>query len=278
VTPPGVGTVLWVELVARYGSDQIAMVALTDQANLMAAIWDGNGFTNALLVDTSVNELRDFKAFDVAWESQSGDLMIAWGYTSLIEETRYAEFDAQGDVWLTGQHFSTDAVGALLTLGSDPTSDMIVAGFAEGNFDDDITIAIWDGAGWVHNVEIAPQGFPGSRALDVGFIGQSGLAYAIFRRVGVPGDFNFAFWDPQGWKNQTPPDFANAGRVVRTETRSIPGEDRILTLMLDENGALFALTYDRTNGWSALNGGQPLATGLDDTIPTRAFSLDFRRQ
>ncbi|HVQ25051.1 MAG TPA: hypothetical protein VMV01_07735, partial [Planctomycetota bacterium] len=123
------GTVLWTELTPRAGTDEVALVALDDQQRLTAAIWDGTQWTRPLLLATQVNALHDFKAFDAAWESQSGDMLVAWGYSQFAEETRFANWVRSTGNWVTGQFVSTDALGMSLALASDPVSNKIVGVF-----------------------------------------------------------------------------------------------------------------------------------------------------
>lgn len=270
------GKILWVELVPRAGSDEIALVALDNQSKLVAAIWDGAQWTSPLLVATQVNAVQDWKAFDAAWESASGDLLVAWGYSAIIEETRFATFDHDTRAWLTNQFNSTDAVGALLSLASDPTSDRIAAVFGEGDFDDDVCVSVWNGTQWTETAEFALLGQPAGRALEIGWIGRTGQAFAIYRDQALAGAFQWGLLTSGGWRRQTEVALPGVGKIARAETRDLPDQDRVLMLLLDEAGALFAVEYDGT-AWRLRHGGQPLATGLDTAAKGRAFDLDFRR-
>ena len=278
-TPLGTGTVLWVELLPKPGTDDLALIALDDQANLTASVWTGSEWTVPLLLDNQVNEVRSHKAFAAAWESSSGDLLVSWGFSTFVEETRYAVLtglDGGGGAWITGQHNSTDALGAFQVLSADPASDMIVAGFGEGPLGDDIVVAVWTGDEWVHNAELTFYGESQTRAIDVGWIGDTGRAYVLYREAALGGTFNLALWDSRGWKIQPPVALPGVGSIVRTEARVLLGEDRLLFLMLDDGGGLFAIDYDGAD-WGVLNGGLPLATGLDPMRPTQPFSFDLRR-
>ena len=143
----------------------VALVALDDQQRLCAALWDGAQWTRQVLLATAVNSLRDFKAFDAAWESQSGDLLVAWGYDEFAEETRYATLDRASDTWTTGQFVSTDALGKFLALASDPTTNRIVGIFGEGFSDDDVGVSVWNGLKWHDTAEMTLFGSAQSRAM-----------------------------------------------------------------------------------------------------------------
>jgi hypothetical protein len=270
------GEIAWIELAPRAGTDEIALVALDDQENLVAAIWDGAQWTLPLLLATEVNAVQDWKAFDVAWESLSGDLLVSWGYSPNIEETRFATLNGTTRVWITGQHNSTDAIGALQAIAADPTTNRIAAIFGEGDLDDDVCVALWDGVKWTNTAEFALLGQTDGRALEVGWVGTSGRAFAIYRDQALAGAFQWGLFFPSGWKRQPEVFLPGVGKIVRSRTRVLPGEDRLLMLLLDEAGALFAVEYDGTE-WTLANGGAPLATGLDPATATRAFDVDFRR-
>jgi len=282
---PGTGAVLWVELVPKVGSDEIALVALDDQENIFAAIWDGDAWGHPTLLGNQIVNLREWKAFDAAWESLSGRLLVVWGYSAYPEEAHLAVFDPSDGSWTFGQHDHSDAVGALVELVSDPSSDRIMAAFAEGPLDDDVTIDIWDGTAWPHNVEVAPQGLFGLRDVEIGWLGSSGRGYALYRTASLAGSFNVAIFDNFWHVNQQLEiQLPGVGRFVRAESMPVPGEDRAMIVLLDETGKLFAADVVYTPGvvpgnltFTLLNGGAPLATGLDPAGASQHFSLDFRR-
>ena len=276
----GTGTVLWVELVAKAGSDEIALVALDDQQTLFAAIWDGGAWTDPFLLGNQVVELRQWQAFDAAWESLSGRLLVVWGFSTMAEQAQTAIYEPANGSWTPGLHDNSDAIGALVELVSDPASDLIMAAFGEGRYDDDITIDIWDGTDWIHNLEVAPFGFIETRDVELGWLGTSGRGFALYRDQALGGSFNVAEFN-QGWRLRPEVQFPGVGRIVRAESLPVPGEERALVVMLDEAGALFAfdVTWSPANviQFSILNGGQPLTTGLETIGLTQTFSLDFRR-
>ncbi len=269
------GTVLWTELVPRSGTDEVALVALDDEQKLVAALWNGAQWTRPILLATAVNSLRDFRAFDAAWESLSGDLLVAWGYSQFAEETRYATLTRTTDTWTTGQFVSTDALGKSLSLASDPTSDRIIGIFGEGFSDDDVGLSVWGGANWHDTVEMTLFGLAQSRAMEVGWLGTSGLGFAVYRDQAQTGTFQWAFLNSGGWRRQAEVFLPGVGKLVQAEARIVPGTSTVLMLLLDDAGALWAIEHDGS-AWGLANGGAPLATGLDPTNPGRSFDFDLR--
>ena len=222
-----------------------------------------------------MNAVQNWKAFDVAWESQSGDLLVSWGYSPNIEQTRFATLTNATKVWLTGQYNSTDAVGALLALASDPNTNRIAAVYGEGDFDDDVCVSVWNGTQWTNTAEFSLFGQTDGRALEVGWIGTTGIAFAIYRDQTLTGTFQWGMFNG-GWRRQPEVFLPGVAPIVRSKTKVLPGENRMLMLLLDETGSLFAVEYTGST-WTLRNAGAPLATGLDAATAARAFDLDFRR-
>lgn len=268
------GKVLWTELVPRPGTDELALVALDDQQRLAAALWDGTQWTRPILLATQVNQLTDFKAFDAAFEALSGDLVVAWGYSQFVEETRYAQLVRLSDTWQTGQFVSTDALGKSLALAADPTSNRIIGIFGEGPTDDDVGVSVWNGNGWSDTAEMTLFGLPQSRAMELGWLGNRGLGFALWAEQAGTGAFQWSLLNSGGWRRQAEVVLPGVAKMVQAEARTIPGTDRVMVMLLDQNGALWAVEHDGT-AWVLANGGAPLATGLDVTNAGRAFDLDF---
>ena len=266
------GTILWVQLVPRAGTDEIALVTLDDQMRVVAAVWDGDAWTAAQVLGTEIVETRGFRAFDVAWETLSGDLLVAWGFDVFSEETRYATRDGRSGAWTTGHFASTEAIAAHLRMASDPSSDRIIGIFGEGTVDDDITASIWDGDAWTDTIEFTLNGFSGSRSMQAAWLGDSGEAIAIYREGDLNGDLNYAIFDDGGWRTYPQIFLPGPGRILRAEIIQREGSNGVSILQLDQAGNLYEIIYEN-EGWFLGNGGAPLATNLDTGNPGRAFSM-----
>jgi len=268
-------TLLWVQLVPRAGTDEIALVTLDDQMRIIASVWDGESWSPAHLLGTEVVENRGFRAFDAAWESLSGDLLVAWGFDVFSEETRYATRDGQSGAWTTGHFASTEAIAAHLRMASDPTSDRIIGIFGEGTFDDDITASIWNGEAWSDTIEFTLDGFSGSRSMQAAWLGDSGEAIAVYREGDLNGDLNYAIFDDGGWRVFPQIFLPGPGRILQAEILQRGDSDGVSILQLDQAGNLYEILYENET-WSLGNDGAALATNLDTANPGRAFSMARR--
>lgn len=272
------GRILWVELVSRPDSDEIALVCLDDQERLTTAVWDGAEWSSQAptVLDTQIAELRDSQPFDAVYETLSGDLLVAWGYTLLIEETRYAVKPAGSTAFSVHQLNSTDAVGTVVRLAADPTSDRVVAAYGEGDTGDDVVGMMWDGDAWGHIAELDAQADTDVDDLSVAWVGQTGIAIFLYRDTDGPDSLDWALWNSGGWK--TRPDAAlPIGDVRFFEAQTVPSRDEVMAVVSNANGELFSLRYDGTD-WTLLNSGLPLGTQIaTSTGPTEPFSFAFRR-
>jgi parallel beta-helix repeat protein len=277
--PPGTGPVLWVDLTAREGTDELAMVCLDEHQKLSAAIWNGSAWDPAaeVLLGDEVAEVFQSKCFDAAYESLSGDLLVSWGFNLFIEETRYAVKPADTTNWTILQDPSTDAVGTVVRLAAEPGTDRILAGVGEVFFDDDVIGMIWDGDAFVERLEIDQVASPAGADIGVGWVGELGMAVFVYQDVDGGGTLDWSAWTVGGWQVKPDALLPSLGDFVSAELRPIPGQDKLMMLHADDNGALFALEFDGFN-WSISNGGKALDTDLDlASFPNDPFTLDFRR-
>jgi parallel beta-helix repeat protein len=274
--PAGGGRVRVVELVPRVGTNDLALLTLDDRRDLVATLWDGAGWSEQRLLAANTIFASGWRPFDAAFESLSGDLLVAWGFNRFAEETRWATHERTRDQWRFGQHPSTEAVGAQILLASDPGSNRIALTMGEGSFDNDVTVSMWNGTDWVHTAELTLAGPIENRLLELTWLGDSGMAAAVFRRQGHTGSFNLAFFLPTGWRIQ--PDVVLPGVEKAAKVRLVSPEEsgELLGLVLDVEGRLFGFRFDH-GAYSLLNGALPLATGLDPRAPGRAFDVALQR-
>jgi hypothetical protein len=123
----------WIKMASHPTTDEIALVFSDDLKRLSSFIWDGSAWGNEPSSGLSDNcEVDDgsFEAFDLAYESQSSDLLVVWGDKSGNDGTngvRYATYVSGS--WtgnnggLTPSGFSDDATN--VDLSADPLTDQV---------------------------------------------------------------------------------------------------------------------------------------------------------
>lgn len=266
------GRVRWVELVARGGSNELALVTLDDQRDLYVTLWNGETFGAPTLLEANTLFLPSWRPFSAAYETLSGDLLVAWGFSVFAEQTRWATLEHASGRWITGQHPSSDAIGANIVFASDPVSDRIVMAQSEGNSDNDITVSIWTGSEWVDTAELTLSGPIENRLLEAVWIGRTGMACVVFRRFGLVGSFNAALLLPTGWRIQPDVRLPGVEKAAQVRLVSLPDDDQMVGLVLDFFGELHEFRFDGA-AFSLLNGGEPLVTGFDPLAAGRPFDL-----
>jgi hypothetical protein len=275
----GNGSVRVVELVPRLDSDELALLTVDDQNDLLVSLWNGTSWTEPLRLESNTLFRPGWRPFDGAFETQSGDLLVTWGFSRFSEETRWATLERATGTWRSGQSPATDAVGAQVLLAADPSSNRIAAVFGEGDLDNDTSVSVWTGTAWNNSAELTLAGPAQNRLLALTWFGDSGIACAVFRRQGLTGCFNIATLLPAGWRIQPDVVLSGAGgtidKAAKVVLRSLPDRNHLLGMVLDQTGRLFAVRYDGSH-FGVLNAGAPLATGLDPTAAGLPFDVALR--
>ena len=266
------GRVSVIELVPHRGTDEIALLTLDDHRDLAVTLWDGQAWGAQKLVSASTIYSAGWRPFDAAFESNSGDLVVIWGFSRFAEEARWGTLERATGQWRFGQHPSTEAVGADIKLASDPVSDRIALVMGEADFDNDVTVSIWNGSDWVDTAELTLAGPIENRANEVAWLGNTGVAQVYFRRQGHSGSFVVAKLQPTGWKIQPDVVLPGVDKAAKIRIESQPDAGHLLGLVLDRSGRLFEFRYDGRQ-YTLLNGGHPVATGLDPFAAGRAFDV-----
>jgi len=271
-SPPGAGRVRSVRLVARPGSNELALVTLDGAHDLAVTLWDGDAWGTPRLLETNALLEPGWRPFDAAYESLSGDLLVAWGFTVFAEETRWATLERSSGQWRTGQAPSTDAVGAQVEMAADPTSDRIAVTMGEATLDRDVIVSMWDGTQWVHTAELTRAAPLGNRLASVAWLGRSGVACALFRAQAASGTFTVAYFLPTGWRIQPDVVLPGVERATKVRMASAPERNHLLGTLLDGEGRVFGWRFDG-EVYSLLNAGEPLASGLDPGAPGVPFDV-----
>lgn len=265
-TPPGNGSILWVEMAARPDSDEIALVCLSDTQNLTAVIWNGdtwNELGTATRLDTTIATTTSSRAFDLAYESQSGDLVVVWGHTNLIEEVRYAQKPAGSGTFIQGLANSADAMGAIVRLAPDPNTDRLVCALSEGSIGDDVVGMIWTGSLFADIAEFDLSASPTARDIAANWVGSTGVGVFVYKDNDGGGSLDWARYTPTGWTKQPDEALGGINDLEFIQGANFPGSNQIMILMSDSGGSLYALTYNATT-WTIMNGGIALETSLPD--------------
>ncbi len=286
---PNTGLVLWVELVEKPGSNEVTLLYADANSDLVAIVWDGVQWltTTASVLETNLktNPISGFvhnRTFDGAYETQSGDFLVAWGRESAAGFFHASRASGASGFSTSSNVASQNGNTHYCDLAAEPGTDRIAGGFYDlGDGTERLGLSTWDGAAWQDTVEIDSQilnvndmgqsDFPG----EVAWLGTTGQAICVY-----PDDqaetLDWASWtESVGWVLGTDLVVAGMGTGESAFLRSFPSQGRVLAVFSGSNGNLYSATFDGTD-WTLTNGGTPLETDLS-TIGAAPFSFAFER-
>lgn len=295
------GTVQWVKAAAdgRAGSDLSAWIWADSNRDLGGTIWSGTIFGNLKILETTLEVVsagQDVDSFDLAYESLSGDLMVAFGsggsgttngawYNMCTGGTAACSWGGSRTAFPTLDDDATN-----LDLSADPNSDMMA--FASiGNGGSDLQAAYWNGNTWAgyENIDASCETpAAGRKLVQTGWLTNgaavrwfityddgSGTGLSWFATT--PGGVLTTSQGKQGDWAATP-----AINDIRSrydlDTNPLNLSEVVLTLS-DATNSIFAkrLTMDTIGNltWANIDGGVSLGTKFSH--PQQGFSFAYRR-
>ena len=273
------GAVHWVELESRFGTDQLAVAYADADSKLVAMRWGGGGW-NAPTVSKLEDNLKrnpvtgqvSNRAFDLAFEELSGDLVVAWGRDG-VDGFHASVLPKGATSWTGVTAIAAPASGVphFVDLASEPNGNRIAGGFFDmGDGTERLGLATWDGASWVDYGEFDSQTLDvndeavGEFHGSVGWLGTSGTAICVY-----PDDddnkLDWARWTGSlGWSVESDVNVGGKRHSRSVLLRGFRSEAAALVLVSNEMGALHGFAFDGSQ-WLT----QELAKGLtsSDSVP-----------
>jgi hypothetical protein len=218
-----------------------------DGFDLNVQVWNGSSW-GPVLEHIDVAVLSEYRSFDIAYESQSGDAMVA--YFDANSGDMFPKYRIwNGTSWGPQSDSLEVGTGAIcwLVLASNPQSDEILMVTLDWN--NDIWAQVWNGTAWGNNISIevnAPDNaYP---CFDAAYESQSGYGFIAW----ADNSFNLKY---RRWKgNWTEPE-ANWGLSPGTtrfvKLASEPNSDYILAARLDDSSEIAARVWDGSSWGSS---------------------------
>jgi len=261
-----VGNHRWYILSPKLNTDEIMFLAAGDAAatrNVVARVWNGSDFTTLPeSPDLGLAYVTTNWDFDCAYETTTGDGMVAWGFSG----TPYWKYVIYtGGAWGAVQNGDTSnqtsSLGMrVLDLDPNPNPDAtygddIVAGFIEDNTTDDADATIWTGAAWtaVASIDAAVYSTATGRQAAVKYASNSNDAIMLYDDAATA-DIDYTRSIDGAQFSTSPTNVATAGgqdsniQLINEST-----DDKIMFMRLDgTNADLYAYEYDMSaNTWTA---------------------------
>ncbi len=270
ITAPDAGVATQLRLAANPTSDEVVLIVSDDNTDEWAAVWDGSGWGNTVVLDTVTTSDRN--EISVVFESQSGHAMVVYDGVNNYNDLTYRTWD--GTTWSGQQTLTLPNTGAetdvkFTTLASDPTSDRIALGVVSGGTQNHAVFAVWDGSAWGDTLMATTSGWSGnSLNAAVAFESQSGDLLVTYGEVATTP--RYQTWSSSGgWSGEMSlPDIGAYAQVM--ELTSDPLTNSIMLGVQDSDSDLH---YLRWNGeaWGMDN---EVSTNTGETV-LRPFTFVF---
>jgi exosortase family protein XrtG len=287
------GSLRWLVLANELNSDEMILTAVSGSGtgnNISAAIWGGASFSKQNAVGWGLCGWISATAptnwdFDCAYETSSGEGMVAWGfYNTANPYWKYVTYT--GGAWnavVNGPDPSSVLNGPIrvLSLAADPSpaSNRIAAGIIEyvSAGTDDCDGVVWSGAAWTGptSLDTAVYSTVRGRQVDVCYAGTTGNAILVYddsttadldwsRSVG-----GAAFGAPTNWAT-------TGGHDDNIQLVADASSDKIMYVELDSNSDLYAFYYtDGTTTWATTNAAAALEVDSSGGVSRESYMFAF---
>jgi hypothetical protein len=264
--------VLYVELVEKPGSDEIALLYTDASSDLYGLIWDGDEWTisSNVELETSIRSNGE-KCFDAAYETLSGELLVAWGRNgaSGIYYSTYIDGN-----WTSKSRYIyiNNNQAEHLDLVPDPNSNKIACTLTGS--DAQMHGAIWLGNSWSYGQRLDWNGWGGAGDFNtaIDWIGTTGKLVGVYDDNTDEQAIHWFTWDESNsWTIQSDFPVPKMSHLESVMLRSYPQQNKVLGAFLDQYRQLFTATYNGST-WTLLNNGDPLH---DEIANPEGLSFDI---
>lgn len=269
------GSVEWVELTARPGSDQIGIAYADSNADVSAYRWSGSAVGNeATAVINASAVTQNLRKFDISFEGSSGDMLVI-SPQNAVDTLAYGHLS--GSTWTIGTETAVDDTAAFADLPEPPPSGDDLAIFVHDKLTGGTNVYEgfeWDGSAFVDGAVADQTG--GTNWFQQYVLGS--VAYLSSTYVGVATysdqDERINWWtmDSSGvWTAQA--DNLRTRSTFATRTQRLykyPAAEKVLLLLNDPSSDLWADTWDGTSvgstAWTDITSGGAIETDLPNII------------
>lgn len=272
--------VKWVRLSSKSNSNEIIAAWMHSDRSIYAKVWNGSSWGNEIAITANAYN-ADRQCFDIAYESKSGDAMVA-----------YCDDDStsplyriwNGSSWSAEDTMSNvGAYGYYLRLVSDPLSDCILCAVQDS--DNDLNVQLWRGASWQNGSQLETNlNRNDTRQFDIAFENGGAEALIVYASD-MSSSFRYRTWDGDDWSSEfSDIDVGDDQIVIQLATGAIPGQ--VFVQMAIDNGPLRSYLWNGSSftassvlettlsSWTR----EPFVTVVPGALPIPAsvpYSTDF---
>lgn len=277
------GTVEWVELTSRPGSDQIGIAYSDSNDDISAYRWSGTAMGDeATAVITASGVTGDVRKFDVSFEGVSGDMLVA---APLSGAGTVATGQLVGTTWTIGTQTAPDNITAFIDLQEPNPSDNDIAMIAHGTAASSNPAEgyEWSGTGLVDGtvaVDTAITNWAANYHMaGIAYVSSTYYAAAVFSDATGADDINWWTMNSAGTWTAQADNLRTRGTTQFINLFDYPAADKVLLFSSDANSDLWA---DEWNGstpsatvWVDRTSGGALETNLS-LATKKVFDFAFR--
>ncbi|HOL63418.1 MAG TPA: hypothetical protein PK103_08660, partial [Elusimicrobiales bacterium] len=277
------GQIYWVKLKSDFNSNRIAVTVLDSNSGISANIWNGSAWIDARNLTTAASASA-YEVFDIAWESQTGDLLALWGTGTT---TNFNKWYSTG-TW--GGNRTGPALGVTpywVRLCSSPNSNKI--GFT----------SIYGATRW--NVSIwRPNGTEGWSALPTADTAMSAndkritdcawqskteqfISVAVDNLGTYDTQFDWITWNNGTWSPASPSvTTANTNTTFSSDIKWTsllpdPDTDNVMALAVDTSKNLRSTVWSGSL-WAASGVGSNFYHAVVQDYNYESFAIEFKRK
>ncbi len=263
------GTVEWVELTSRNGSDQIGIAYSDTNDDVSAYRWSGTAVADeATAAITATAVTGDVRKFDVSFEGTSGDmLVVSW----VAGAGTAATGQLVGTTWTIGTQTAVDMITGFVDLQEPNPSDDDLAVFSHG------TAAAsnpgegfeWGGTGVVDGTagdDIVQNWAANYQLGATAYVSTTYYAATVHSSSATADDIDWWTMNSAGTITNQSVNARTRGASRFIDLFDYPSLDKVLLLTSDANSDLWADTWDGTTPsatvWVDRTSGGALETAL----------------
>ncbi len=157
-----------------------------------------NGAWSALPFAMASGVSENQRGFDVAYESRSGDALVAWTNGSMTTKSiSYRIWN--GTTWSAEFKITSPlaSIATNLRLASNPLSDEIILQVTDFNSDD--YALVWNGSSWGNSIILGTATLTGQTDAAVEYEARSGQALVVYNNNNSSSSVTFRTWNGSTW-------------------------------------------------------------------------------
>lgn len=231
-------TIRWLVIKASKTRNEFILGVLDSGDHVNVQIWQNGTWGNLLELTTTSD--RDYRGFDITYESVSGDAIVVYNDGSTLPKYRIwngTGWSSQGSVAAIGS-----GIPRWIVLASHPSTDEVVLATIDSAGSPDVYGQIWNGNTWGNVMPLETDAQDSKyQCFDVAYEQSTGRALVVWAddRSSSP---QYRIWN-SGWSGESSANSVGSNNIRWIKLASEPGSSRILMGTLDDSEDINVQTW-----------------------------------